>query len=214
MSDKFMDHLRWTDEIAKELKQGGVPNHLVEDFQRMVARMVNPNEEAGRKKLAALSEHLLSRLADYRSADKGSSPNRVRGLLPESTIAATTLEILSIYTDGFSGQPDLDHLVTALLNIKKQRAKSSRQPVARSAAMLTRIFAPDMTNGEIAKLVRVSKSTIGRWLKNKSFQDDMAEIGEMCAKMPAFKEVARNALSYNLHEIGGAEEELQAKIPK
>ena len=72
-------------------------------------------------------------------------------MLPKSTIAHASLEVLNTYTDYFSGQPSLLLLVAGLLDVKKRSARGARQANARYVATLAIIFEPRISNVQIAK---------------------------------------------------------------
>ena len=67
-------------------------------------------------------------------------------------------------------------LLTELLDVKAYRARESRSPEARDAALYILALLPDTGTNELALMVGVNKSTISKWNNNPAFKDEMRKI--------------------------------------
>jgi hypothetical protein len=210
--DEIGEWLERIGDIVRKLKRAGVPQKLIDDFQKATLGPINKQQSIAA--LSGLTDYLLARLVEIKKAEiEGSAPHRLQGMMPKSIIASTTMEILDFHTNDFEGSPNLRKLVTSLLDIHEYQVNKSRRPKARSAAILLLLLVPDIGVNEISRLTGVSSSTVSRWKKEDGFQEELEDFRETF-KVPAWKKMARKALMYTLVcEIGVPEDEAEGLIP-
>jgi len=211
MSDRFAEYLERIGDIERDLRRHDVPDNLVDDFLRVTIALVTPEKAELQIILDRLSKYFLTALANVISAE-GRGLVRGANMLPKSTIARASLEILNTYTDYFSGQPSLLLLVAGLLDVKKRSARGARQANARYVATLAIIFEPSISNVQIAKISGVNTSTIGRWQKDEAFLADLAHHKAL-AEDKRWLDVLRKAYFFSLHERGIITDEQLAEMP-
>lgn len=143
--------------------------------------------------LKPLADHLFER-AKFLKANPAPQVRWVGGL-PLSVASAAAIEIIVALEGRLNFLPVMLELLTELLDVKAYRARESRSPEARDAALYILALLPDTGTNELALMVGVNKSTISKWNNNPAFKDELRKIKKEIAD-PRWRSIVEKALLY------------------
>jgi hypothetical protein len=121
--------------------------------------------------LASLRE--AERAQRHRKSSK--SPVRDAGMLPRSMLSEVAVDLLRDCKDGqYPPGHELVCLIRELLNVDLANKDASREYTARELA-INLVAAGYSGVRDLARVVRVSPSTVSQWLRDPSFNEAVAE---------------------------------------
>lgn len=121
----------------------------------------------------ALAFCLSIELSKLRGAQ--GAPVRAGGLLPRSTIAFIAYDLLQNYSVSCPG-PYLMELISDLLGISQLRDEDIEQYTSREKAAYILAQAPHVSSEDIAKAVKVNRTSVSRWKKDPRFQERVLQV--------------------------------------
>ena len=192
-TDEFSLYLRRIGQVETSLRRHSLPDAIVTDFLKACMPTTPRTVQEKAVLLEPLADYLLKRAKNLNA--KSGHQVRFEGGLPLSVAGAAAMEIVGALEGRLDLLPVTLELLAELLNVKAYRARESRSPEARNAAL--RIFAlqPNIGINELAALVDVSPSTISRWRKDPVFNDDLRMISDLAVD-PRWRSIVEDSLRY------------------